>query len=146
MSKTTLDLSTLPDISDGTHSVKVKAKANGYRDSEFSNEVSYTKSSKQIVTLKATGSAGFVYSVDAELTTSTASETITAGRAAVLEFDTLPTYIEVAPYYYSWDTAPTATGATITETSRRFNGPSNGKIYRITNITNGAIVNCPVTD
>ena len=45
MSKTTLDLSTLSDISDGTHSVKVKAKANGYRDSEFSNEVSYTKSS-----------------------------------------------------------------------------------------------------
>jgi len=43
MSKTTLDLSTLSDISDGTHTVKVKAKANGYRDSEFSNEVSYTK-------------------------------------------------------------------------------------------------------
>lgn len=43
--KTTLDLSTLPDISDGTHTVKIKAKADGYRDSEFSNEVSYTKSS-----------------------------------------------------------------------------------------------------
>ena len=42
MSKTTLDLSTLSDISDGTHTVKVKAKADGYRDSEFSNEVSYT--------------------------------------------------------------------------------------------------------
>ena len=45
MSKTTLDLSTLSDISDGTHTVKVKAKADGYRDSEFSNEVSYTKAS-----------------------------------------------------------------------------------------------------
>lgn len=45
MSKTTLDLSTLSDISDGTHTVKVKAKADGYRDSEFSNEVSWTKSS-----------------------------------------------------------------------------------------------------
>lgn len=45
MSKTTLDLSTLSDITDGTHTVKVKAKADGYRDSEFSNEVSYTKSS-----------------------------------------------------------------------------------------------------
>lgn len=45
MSKTTLDLSTLSDISDGTHTVKVKAKADGYRDSEFSNEVSYTKTS-----------------------------------------------------------------------------------------------------
>ena len=43
MSKTTLDLSTLSDISDGTHTVKVKAKADGYNDSEFSNEVSYTK-------------------------------------------------------------------------------------------------------
>lgn len=43
MSKTTLDLSTLSDISDGTHTVKVKAKASGYNDSEFSNEVSYTK-------------------------------------------------------------------------------------------------------
>ena len=45
MSKTTFDLSALSDIADGTHTVKVKAKANGYRDSEFSNEVSYTKSS-----------------------------------------------------------------------------------------------------
>ena len=47
MSKTTLDLSTLSNISDGTHTVKVKAKANGYRDSEFSNEVSYTKAASQ---------------------------------------------------------------------------------------------------
>ena len=45
MSKTALDLSTLSDIADGTHTVKVKAKADGYRDSEFSNEVSYTKTS-----------------------------------------------------------------------------------------------------
>ena len=43
MSKTTLDLSALSDIADGTHTVKVKAKADGYRESEFSNEVSYTK-------------------------------------------------------------------------------------------------------
>ena len=43
MSKTTLDLSTLSDIADGTHTVKVKAKADGYIDSEFSNEVSWTK-------------------------------------------------------------------------------------------------------
>lgn len=40
---TTVDLSTLSDISDGTHTVKVKAKASGFNDSEFSNEVSYTK-------------------------------------------------------------------------------------------------------
>ena len=49
MSKTTLDLSTLSDIADGTHTVKVKAKADGYRDSEFSNEVSYTKTSAPTV-------------------------------------------------------------------------------------------------
>ena len=40
--KMKFDLATL-DLADGTHIVKVKAKANGYRDSEFSNEVSYTK-------------------------------------------------------------------------------------------------------
>ena len=40
------DLATL-DLADGTHTVKVKAKASGYIDSEFSNEVSYTKASSQ---------------------------------------------------------------------------------------------------
>lgn len=45
MSTTRLNLSKLFDITVGTHTVKVKAKADGYRDSEFSNEVSYTKSS-----------------------------------------------------------------------------------------------------
>ena len=52
MSKTTLDLSTISDISDGTHTVKVKAKADGYRDSEFSNEVNYTKSSSFTITFE----------------------------------------------------------------------------------------------
>ena len=47
MSKTTFDLSALSDIADGAHIVKVKAKANGYIDSEFSNEVSYTKAASQ---------------------------------------------------------------------------------------------------
>ena len=50
MSKTTLDLSTLSDITDGAHTVKVKAKADGYRDSDFSNEVSYTKSGGYTIT------------------------------------------------------------------------------------------------
>ena len=45
---TTFDLSTLSDITDGAHTVKVKAKANGYIDSEFSNEVSYTKSAQPV--------------------------------------------------------------------------------------------------
>ena len=60
MSKTTLDLSTLSDISDGTHTVKVKAKADGYYDSEFSNEVSYTKAPSVVTyygTIKSGGSA-----------------------------------------------------------------------------------------
>ena len=43
MTQTTFDLSALSDITDGAHTVKVKAKAYGYIDSEFSNEVSYTK-------------------------------------------------------------------------------------------------------
>ena len=103
------------------------------------------KAVKSTVTLKATGSAGFVYSVDADLTSSTASESITAGREAVLEFDKLPTYIEVCPSYYAWSGAPTATGASVSATSRKY-GSSNQTIYRITNITNGAVVNCPVTD
>ena len=41
--QTTFDLSTLPDISGGTHTIKVKAKADRYIDSEFSNEIEYTK-------------------------------------------------------------------------------------------------------
>ena len=39
---TTVDLSTLSDIADGVHTVTVKAKADGYRDSEVSNAVDYT--------------------------------------------------------------------------------------------------------
>ena len=56
ISKTKLDLSTLSDIADGTHTVKVKAKANGYRDSEFSNEVSYTKAPAAKYKVTFTGS------------------------------------------------------------------------------------------
>jgi len=41
MSSTTLDLTTL-NLSVGTHTIKVKAKGEGYGDSAFSNEVSYT--------------------------------------------------------------------------------------------------------
>lgn len=44
MSKTAFDLSTL-NLSDGTHTVTVKAKADGFAESNFSNEVSYTKAS-----------------------------------------------------------------------------------------------------
>ena len=61
MSKTTLDLSTLSDITDGTHTVKVKAKADGFRDSEFSNEVSYTKSSGFTITFDQNFSRAATY-------------------------------------------------------------------------------------
>ena len=57
---TTVDLSTLSDIADGAHTVKVKAKADGYYDSEFSNEVSYTKAPAVVTyygTIKSGGSA-----------------------------------------------------------------------------------------
>lgn len=66
MSKTTLDLSTLSDISDGTHTIKVKAKADGYRDSEFSNEVEWTKSSSYsgIVTNNSNGRVSINIYVD----------------------------------------------------------------------------------
>ena len=59
MSKTLFDLSTLSDITEGTHTVKVKAKATGYNDSEFSNEVSYTKSSGYSGTVTATTSHSY---------------------------------------------------------------------------------------
>ncbi len=61
MSKTTLDLSTLSGISDGTHTVKVKAKADGYSDSEFSNQVSYTKSTGGDGIASTTAKSGVTY-------------------------------------------------------------------------------------
>ena len=67
MSKTTLDLSTLSDIADGAHTVKVKAKADGYIDSEFSNEVSYTKApviQTFTGTIKNTGTNAATYQID----------------------------------------------------------------------------------
>lgn len=67
MSKTTLDLSALSDIADGTHTVKVKAKASGYNDSEFSNEVSYTKAPAIQTftgTIKNTGGDAATYKID----------------------------------------------------------------------------------
>ena len=66
MSKSTLDLSTLSHIADGTHIVKVKAKADGYRDSEFSNEVSYTKApaGQKITTLSIDDSSSWKDSWD----------------------------------------------------------------------------------
>lgn len=61
---TTLDLSTLSDIADGAHTVKVKAKASGYNDSEFSNEVSYTKAPAEYI---ATFSSDFTITGEGDL-------------------------------------------------------------------------------
>ena len=66
MSKTTFDLSALSDITDGVHTVTVKAKADGYIDSEFSNEVSYTKApaGQKITTLSIDDSSSWKDSWD----------------------------------------------------------------------------------
>ena len=56
MSNTTLDLTTL-NLSVGTHTIKVKAKAEGYGDSAFSNEVSYIKIDNWKCTVANLGSA-----------------------------------------------------------------------------------------
>lgn len=50
--QTTFDLSTL-NLSEGSHTITVKAKADGYRDSDASNAVTYTSSAfKQIQLIK----------------------------------------------------------------------------------------------
>ena len=76
---TTLDLSTLSDIADGAHTVKVKAKANGYNDSEFSNEVSYTKAAAGYKVTFASNFSGDAYGggelSDVTLTANTGAST-----------------------------------------------------------------------
>ena len=79
MNKTTLDLSTRSDITDGTHTVKVKAKASGYNDSEFSNEVSYTKAPAGYSgTVTKTGGGLVYYEINKD--TITNYQNLTAGR------------------------------------------------------------------
>lgn len=43
MSRISVDLKSIDAIKPGTHSITVKASADGYKDSEFSEAVSYTK-------------------------------------------------------------------------------------------------------
>lgn len=46
--KISVDLTTLAgytDLPDGTYNIRVKAKADGYADSDFSESVNYTKNS-----------------------------------------------------------------------------------------------------
>lgn len=76
---TTFDLSTLSDIADGAHTVKVKAKASGYNDSEFSNEVSYTKAPAGYTVTFASDFSGEAYGggelSDVTLTANTGAST-----------------------------------------------------------------------
>lgn len=115
ISKTTLDLSTLSDITDGTHTVKVKAKANGYTDSEFSNEVSYTKASTATLKLVAGDLYGpTFYSIYYEINGKVTSNSSQTGSKSV--------NIELAPNDYV-DVAATSYDHRFRE------DPTNGKVY-----------------
>ena len=80
--KTTFDLSTLSDITDGAHTVKVKAKADGYRDSDFSNEVSYTKAPAGYSgNVRKTGDGIVYYEINKD--TITSYQNLTKGQHSV---------------------------------------------------------------
>lgn len=99
--QTTFDLSTLPDISGGTHTVKVKAKANGYSDSEFSQEIEYTKVQ------------GFTLTLNVSYGTSSAPN-----KQDRVKIGSAPTSNDDYDYQASWQTienkAGTALGETVT--------------------------------
>ena len=138
--KTTLDLSTLSDIADGAHTVKVKAKADGYYDSEFSNEVSYTKVSAAILSLEAGDLYGpTMYSIYYEINGKVTSNSSQTGSDSV--------NIELAPNDYV-DVAATSSSHEFREYNGKvysiFGGDAsvvkanynlNGNVYRISNMT-----------
>ena len=140
MSKTTLDLSTLSDITDGAHTVKVKAKASGYRDSEFSNEVSYTKASTATLSLVAGDLYGpTLYSIYYEINGKVTSNSSQTGSDSV--------NIELCPDDYV-DVAATSSSHGFREYNGKvysiFGGDAsvakanynlNGNVYRISNMT-----------
>ena len=147
MSKTTLDLSTLSDIADGAHTVKVKAKASGYIDSEFSNEVSYTKASTVTLKLLAGDLYGpTLYSIYYEVNGNVTSNSSQTGSKSV--------NIELGPNDYV-DVAATSShefredpssgnkvyytfGADISVVKTDYS--LNGDVYRISNMTtNGKV-------
>lgn len=112
MSKTALDLSTLSDISDGTHTVKVKAKADGYRDSEFSNEVSWTKAPAGYKVTFASNFSSLAYGggelSDVTLTANTGASTPLTSAARGLVWQGVSTlmasrYLNFGVYYTDAD-------------------------------------------
>ena len=137
---TTFDLSTLSDIADGAHTVKVKAKASGYNDSEFSNEVSYTKASTAILSLVAGDLYGpTLYSIYYEKNGNVTTNSSQTGSDSV--------NIELSPNDYV-DVAATSSSHGFKEYNGKvysiFEGdPSvaktnynlNGNVYRISNVT-----------
>ena len=148
MSKTTLDLSTLSDIADGAHSVKVKAKADGYRDSEFSNEVSYTKASTAILSLLAGDLYGpTLYSIYYEKNGKVTSNSSQTGSHSV-NIELAPNdYVDVAATsydhrfredHYSGNKVYTTFGDDISVVKTNYS--LNGDVYRISNMTiNGKV-------
>ena len=147
MSKTTLDLSTLSDITDSTHTVKVKAKADGYRDSEFSNEVSYTKASTAILSLVAGDLYGpTLYSIYYEKNGKVTSNSSQTGSKSV-NIELGPNdYVDVAATSYDHrfrEDPPTGTvyttfGDDISVVKTDYS--LNGDVYRISNMAaNGKV-------
>ena len=112
---TTVDLSTLSDVADGAHTVKVKAKASGYNDSEFSNEVNYTKASTAILTLLAGDLYGpTLYSIYYEVNGNVTSNSSQTGSKSV--------NIKLGPNDYV-DVAATSYDHRFRE------DPTDGKVY-----------------
>ena len=120
--------------------MKVKAKANGYRDSEFSNEVSYTKVSTAVLSLEAGDLYGpTMYSIYYEINGKVTSNSSQTGSDSV--------NIELAPNDYV-DVAATSSSHKFREYNGKvysiFGGDAsvvkanynlNGNVYRISNMT-----------
>ena len=148
MSKTTLDLSTLSDITDGAHTVKVKAKASGYNESEFSNEVSYTKASTAILSLVAGDLYGPTkYSIYYEINGKVTSNSSQTGSKTV-KIELGPNdYVDVAATSYDHrfredpgdgNKVYTTFGNNISVVKTDYS--LNGDVYRISNMTaNGTV-------
>ena len=148
MSKTTLDLSTLSDITDGAHTVKVKAKADGYRDSEFSNEVSYTKASTVTLSLLAGDLYGpTFYSIYYEINGKVTSNSSQTG-SKIIKIELAPNdYVDVAATSYDHrfredpsdgNKVYTTFGDNISVVNTDYS--LNGDVYRISNVaTNGTV-------
>lgn len=145
---TTFDLSTLPDIADGAHTVKVKAKASGYNDSEFSNEVSYTKASTVILYLLAGDLYGpTLYSIYYEKNGYVTSNSSQTGSKAV-DIELGPNdYVDVAATSYdhrfredssSGNKVYTTFGDDISVVKTDYS--LNGDVYRISNMTTNGTV------